>query len=230
MNRLPQLISLLHLSDPTLPIGGYSHSSGLETYTQERVVKDVASAKSYIQSMLYNNLLYNDASFVRLAYQATKSGDIEELKKLDAECTALKSPQEIRLASQKLGARLIKNFRTERPFYLASQYEEFINQAAHRGHYCIIYGMYGALLEIPAEEIVASFFFNAATSMVTNAVKLVPLGQLDGQHILFELEEIIPNLTQKTMTLERKLVGVCNTGFDIRCMQHERLYSRLYMS
>lgn len=230
MNRLPQLISLLHLSDPTLPIGGYSHSSGLETYTRERAVKDMASAKSYIQSMLCNNLLYNDASFVRLAYQATKSGDIEELKKLDGECTALKSPKEIRLASQKLGVRLIKIFRTERPFYFASQYEEFINQAAHRGHHCIIYGMYGALLEIPAEEIVASFFFNAATSMVTNAVKLVPLGQLDGQHILFELEEIIPDLTQKTMTLERKRVGVCNPGFDIRCMQHERLYSRLYMS
>jgi urease accessory protein len=34
----------------------------------------------------------------------------------------------------------------------------------------------------------------------------------------------------ETMELDRDLVGLCNTAFDIRCMQHERLYSRLYMS
>lgn len=230
MTRLSQLISLLHLSDPALPIGGYSHSSGLETYAQEQIVKDAESAKHYIKSMLRHNILCNDASFVRLAYQATKEGDIEELKKLDAECSALKSPQEIRLASHKLGARLIKIFRAERPFYFAAQYEEFIRQAPRRGHYCLVYGMYGALLEILLEDAVGAFFFNAATSMVTNAVKLIPLGQLDGQHILFELEEMIPDLTRQTIALERKWVGVCNIGLDIRCMQHERLYSRLYMS
>jgi len=230
MIRLSQLISLLHLSDPTLPIGGYSHSSGLETYVQERIVKDAESAKHYIKNMLCHNVLYNDASFARWAYQAAKEGDIEELKKLDVECSALKSPQEIRAASHKLGARLIKIFRAERPFHFAAQYEEFINQAPRRGHYCLVYGMYGALLEISLEDAVGSFFFNAATSMTTNAVKLIPLGQLDGQHILFELEKMIPDLTQKTIALERKFAGLCCIGLDIRCMQHERLYSRLYMS
>jgi len=42
------LLSLLQLSDPTLPIGGYSHSAGLETYVQSGIVHDVKSAKSFI--------------------------------------------------------------------------------------------------------------------------------------------------------------------------------------
>ena len=38
------LISLLHLTDPNLPIGGFSHSAGLETYVQQGLVKDKLSA------------------------------------------------------------------------------------------------------------------------------------------------------------------------------------------
>lgn len=34
------LASLLHLSDPTLPIGAYTHSNGLETYIQNKIVHD----------------------------------------------------------------------------------------------------------------------------------------------------------------------------------------------
>jgi urease accessory protein UreF len=66
--------------------------------------------------------------------------------------------------------------------------------------------------------------------MVTNAVKLVPLGQLEGQKILFEVKRNIPSWVEKTMNLEEDKIGLSNVGFDLRSMQHERLYSRLYMS
>ena len=66
--------------------------------------------------------------------------------------------------------------------------------------------------------------------MVTNAVKLVPLGQVAGQEMLYSLHEIIADLAKKSMTPNRDLTGLCCTGFDLRCMQHEDLYSRLYMS
>ena len=66
--------------------------------------------------------------------------------------------------------------------------------------------------------------------MITNSVKLVPLGQLDGQDVLFELQPLIKQLAKETLTIDRDLAGLCNIAFDIRCMQHERLYSRLYMS
>ncbi|UYQ91946.1 urease accessory protein UreF [Chitinophaga horti] len=218
--------SLLHLSDPTLPIGGYTHSAGLETYVQQGLVHNTATAEAFVRNMLQCNLQYNDGAFVHFAYTATQTKNLQRLVQLDEECTALKTPKEIRIASQKLGLRLMKIFSRQQPFELAAQLEQQVKSP----HYCITFGLYACLLGIPEEEALLSFYYNAAVGMVTNNVKLVPLGQLDGQDILFRLQPLLQSLAQATLQADENLTGLCNTGFDIRCMQHEHLYSRLYMS
>lgn len=222
--------SLLHLSDPTLPIGGYSHSNGLETYVQLGLVNNVSSAEMFVQHMLTNNLQYNDAAFVCLACHAAAADDLAALLALDEEAAALKMPREIRQASQKLGVRLMKIFSRHQSYALAQQYEAATVAKKAEGHYSIAYGLYACLMGVPLPEALYAFYYNAAVGMVTNAVKLVPLGQLDGQDVLFRMQPVIRELVSTTMALDRDLVGVCNIGFDIRCMQHEQLYSRLYMS
>ena len=224
------LLSLLHLSDPTLPIGGYTHSNGLETYVQEGLVFNAATAEEYIRSMLQYNLRYNDAAFASLAYDAALQQDFNALLQLDEECTALKLPREIRQASQKLGVRLIKIFSRQQAFPFMQQYEQAMQQGAATGHYCLVFGVYACLLQIPKPDALQAFYYNAVAGLVTNSVKLVPLGQLDGQDILHRLQPLMQELATATLTPDRKWLGCCNPGFDIRCMQHERLYSRLYMS
>jgi urease accessory protein len=66
--------------------------------------------------------------------------------------------------------------------------------------------------------------------MVTNCVKLIPLGQQHGQELLFSLQPLIERLVIDSLEPEMERIGFCCPGFDIRCMQHESLYSRLYMS
>ncbi|MBB6501062.1 urease accessory protein UreF [Pedobacter cryoconitis] len=222
--------SLLHLADPTLPIGGYSHSGGLETYVQQGIVCNAASAKLYVTNMLAHNIKYNDAAFMKLAFEAAAQNDIGCIVRLDQECTALKSAMEIRQASQKLGLRLIKIFRRQKVFPLITLYEKAIAEKSAEAHYCIVFGAYAQLLGLPLAEALFAFYYNAAIGMITNSVKLVPLGQLDGQDILFELQPLLKQLVAESLSLDRSLVGLCSIAFDIRCMQHERLYSRLYMS
>ena len=224
------LLSVLQLSDPTLPIGGYAHSNGLETYVQQGAVKDAATAREFVTEMLTQNIQYTDAAFVSLAYDATGKNEFEKINELDNECTAVKLPREIRQASQKLGMRLIKIFQPICDSAIAGKYKEAIHQQKAMGHYSIVFGIYSNALEISKAEALTGFYYNAAVGMVTNSVKLIPLGQQDGQELLFSLQPLIQQLVQNSLQPDPEMIGVCCTGFDIRCMQHERLYSRLYMS
>ena len=224
------LLSLLHLTDPTLPIGGFSHSAGLETYVQNGIVNNAITAKEFITEMLTRNLQYTDATFVSLAYDAAFANDFDKLIELDDECTAVKLPSEMRQASNKLGIRLMKIFQPIYKSEIADKYKEAIRTNITMGHYCIVFGIYAHALGISKEDALHGFYYNAAVGFVTNSVKLIPLGQQDGQQILFSLQSLIQDLVKNTINPDKNLIGLCCTGFDIRSMQHEKLYSRLYMS
>jgi urease accessory protein len=241
------LLSLLQLSDPALPIGGYAHSGGLETYVQAGVVRDAGMAGAFVREMLSRNLFYTDAALLALSYKAADGKKPGELLELDALCEAVKLPREVRQASRKLGVRLLKIFggiagdgggmgelaghgRTGGAMEVLTEYDRAVQMKHTPGHYCIAFGVCAAALGTGLREALTGFYYNAAAGMVTNCVKLIPIGQQDGQELLFALQPLIAELVERTLEPDRELIGLCCTGLDIRCMQHEQLYSRLYMS
>lgn len=222
---------LLHLADPALPIGGYTLSNGLETYVQNGMVFDKLSADKYVRHSLWYNLKYNDAALMKLAYDATIQENIEELVLIDQECNALKAPREVREGSQKLGMRMFKIFSRYSPNHkIVKTWSELMNRKEVYSHHCIMFGMFAAVMNIPLVDSMHAYYYNAAIGIITNAVKLVPLGQLDGQDILYYLHDDLLKLSEESLVMDQNLIGLSNIGFDIRCMQHEHLYSRIYLS
>jgi urease accessory protein len=224
------LLSLLHLTDPNLPIGGFSHSAGLETYVQKGLIHDSATAKEFVAQMLSQNLRYTDAALVSLVYNAADNHNLKEILSLDEQCTAVKLPKEMRQASHKLGLRLMKIFQPFNKSELIDGYALAITNQEIVGHYCIAFALYAHSLNIKKEDAISGFYYNAAVGYVTNAVKLIPLSQQSGQEILFSIQDLIAVLVQQTVDPDEDLIGMCCSGFDMRSMQHEQLYSRLYMS
>jgi len=224
------LLRLLHITDPSLPVGAYAHSGGLETYVQAGLITDSPSARRFVTARLSANIQHTDAAFVSLAFDAAAAKDHAQLLLLDAECTAVKLPEEMRRASSKLGNRLMKLFEPLCGNAFTQLYSHAVNTGKADGHYCIWFGLYTQAMQVTKRDALTGFYYNAAAGFITNCVKLVPLGQQQGQEILFSLQPLMEKLVTASLQPDQDLLGLCSPGADIRCMQHEQLYSRLYMS
>lgn len=83
---------LLQVNDALFPIGGYSHSQGLETYIQRGIVHDADTAREYITHKIKWNLAYTELLGARLAYEAARENDLSELLELEEILEASRIP------------------------------------------------------------------------------------------------------------------------------------------
>ena len=72
--------------------------------------------------------------------------------------------------------------------------------------------------------------YSVLSSIINNAVKLVPLSQMEGQRILFEQLDVLEEAVLRAKQIRVEDLGVSGCAYDIHCMNHEYLYSRQYMS
>ncbi|MDD3224275.1 MAG: urease accessory protein UreF [Clostridium sp.] len=230
MNNRDAFFTMLQIADSIFPIGAYTQSNGLETYVQKGIVHDSKTAEQYLKSMLKNNYMYNDFLAVKLAYEYMQKGDMEKIKSLDEMLHAAKAPREMKSGSVKMCTRFIKLIEKFYKSEGAYAYKKAIDNGECMGQHSIIYGIFSVEAGIDEEYALKSYFYNMSSCIVNNCVKLIPLGQVDGQKILFEMQEILGGILRGISSLTIDDLGRCCVGFDIKAMQHEDLYSRLYMS
>lgn len=222
---------LLQVNDALFPIGGYSHSYGLETYIQKGLVHDEDSAEEFIHRRLEYNFLYNEFLAVRLGWEYAVSGDLTAISRLEEIMEAGKIPRETREASRKLGSRFIKTLSALEIPRENRVFEEY--REARKGksvHHAVAYGVFCGAAGITREEALEHFLYAQTSAMVTNCVKTIPLSQSSGQKLLSGCYPLLQKLTREVKELREEWLGLSGPGFDLRCMQHEGLYSRIYMS
>lgn len=222
---------LLQVNDALFPIGGYSHSYGLETYIQKGIVHDEDSAEEFIHKRLEYNFLYNEFLAVRLGWEYAVRGDLTAISRLEEIMEAGKIPRETREASRKLGSRFIKTLSALEIPRENRVFEEY--REARKGksvHHAVAYAVFCGAAGITREEALEHFLYAQTSAMVTNCVKTIPLSQSSGQKLLSGCYPLLQKLTREVKELGEEWLGLSGPGFDLRCMQHEGLYSRIYMS
>ena len=217
------LLSLMQALDSLFPIGTFTLSNGMETYTQKQLVRDKDSLEKFLTAYIYT-LPTGDLGF---AAKAANGGDISLLDEI---CTAARSPYELRNGSEKLCARFLKAERAMGRYRQLKSYSEKISSGECSGHYCIAVGLFIADTNTDIVTGLEMYCYSLLSSMVNHAVKLVPLRQLDGQAALSEAMKRIPNAAEKAINVPLDELGISGFSFDLRSMEHEKLYSRIYIS
>ena len=230
---------LLQICDSVFPIGAYSHSYGLETYIQLGIVHDEATAWEFVERQIRYPLTYTELLGMRLAYEAVREGDLGRIADEEALMAAAKVPDETRTASHKMAARFCKTAAGFLDGEAAARFAAYVAGLAgdpvgdryKLGHMVnAAYGVFAALAGIDEDELLRRYLYSQVSAMVANCVKTVPLSQTAGQRLLFRSAPLQVEAVETALGASRELLGLSMPGFDVRCIEHETLYSRLYMS
>ncbi|WP_104757877.1 urease accessory protein UreF [Helicobacter salomonis] len=219
---------LLQINDAMFPIGSYTHSFGLETYIQHKEVFDKASALAYMRAFLSTQFLYSDLLSLKLAYTYAKQNALQSLLDIEERIALATPPLELRSANQKLGSRFLKTLMA-----LDLPPHAFFNaysQASTIPTHATAYGVFCACFDLDLEIALKHYLYAQSSNAVINCVKTIPLAQNDGQRILLALQASFVEILQKLEELDESYLCAASIHNDIKAMQHEHLYSRLYMS
>lgn len=217
---------LLQVNDSLFPIGGYTHSFGLESYIQMGEVRDRESAYSYVVANLNSQILYNDLLMIKLIFDYR--ADLQKVLELEGLANASASPMELREGVQKLGNRFIKTISVMG----LSENEGFTSylKASKNPTHASAYGVFCVSYGLDYKMALRHYLYAQSSSIVTNCVKTIPLSQNDGQVILSCLHKEFEAILSRLETLRMEHFCASSVHNDIKAMQHETLYSRLYMS
>ena len=143
---------------------------------------------------------------------------------------------EQREAARKMGSRFAKTI--EKLGLSISEtgiFREYLDARKGKAvNHCCIYGVFCAEMQIPLEEALTEYPGHAGEiteqAIVTNCVKTIPLSQTSGQQLLSGCYGEFDEILKDVMNRSEEDLCLSAPGFDIRGIQHEKLYSRLYMS
>jgi urease accessory protein len=225
-----ELWHLLQVSDQFFPTGAYTFSHALETYVALGLVHDRASCQQWLTTLCYDALGPCDLVFCMAALRLAAQQELPALLALDHLCTAYKVPRELRLESQHTGQAFLRAATALHPPLLVHEFWQYVQRDATPGHHAVAFGLVTQGLGIPQEQAGLAYLYNVIAGLVAAAVRLIPLGQTAGQHLLHEMASTLLDVQQLYRHLTPEEAWSCTPGLEIRSMQHERLYSRLCRS
>ncbi len=221
------LVRLLQIASPTLPIGAYSYSQGLEWAVESGDVRDAASAHVWIGDVLECVVAPGEAAVAWRLLAAARRADWPALATWNAWFRASRETAELRAETEQTGGSLAKLLQdldlldapvtailsTLGPITLPAAYA-----LAARG------------FGIAADAALAAYVWSWLENQVLAAIKLVPLGQVAGQRLLTSLGARIPAVVMTAATLPDDDLSTFASGLALASARHETQYTRLFRS
>ena len=223
------LIRLLHLASPTLPVGAYSYSQGLESAIDAGIVKDEADAQAWIADTLNYSVARLEAPVFCRLYKGWQAEDRAAIDYWNNYFLASRDSAEFRAETVQMGYSLAKLLRDLHPKEKRVEWLPPTITEASTSFPCAMAAAC-VILQTPLEASLHAYLFAWTENQVLAALKAVPLGQVSGQRMLFALEEIILAAAATALALADDDISNWTPGLAFLSMRHETQHSRIFRS
>lgn len=221
------LYRLMAWLSPSYPIGAFSYSSGIEWAVEVGDIRDATSLRGWLAVVIGQGGGFCDAVFFVHAHRAlTEPGD--QALRTVAELAAVFAPSKERhLETTAQGKAFIEATRAAWPCAALDRLA-----AAWRGPiaYPVAVGVAAAGHGIPLDSALRAFLHAVTANLISAGVRLVPLGQSDGQRVLAALEPVAEAAAKRALTTSLDDVGSAAFRADLASLLHETQYTRLFRS
>ena len=228
--RLRSLLALLQLADGLFPAGGFAHSFGLETYTQAGIIRDRAGLGAFLVAQLEGSSGPADAVAVALCARAAAAGDAAACRVIDERLEAMKWVPELRGASRQMGRQTARVADALGPDVFLRDLARAIDDERTPGHHAVVFGAVAGRSGVDPEPAAVAYLYSTSSLLVSAALRLIPLGQVEGQAALASLRPRIARLAAAAARTAVDDMWSFSPGLELAGIRHAGLEMRLFRS
>jgi urease accessory protein len=110
------------------------------------------------------------------------------------------------------------------------RYLDEVDAGRAPGHHAVAFGMAGGVLGWPPGDVARALLYSTTALLVAAALRLLPMGQLEGQRVLWGLHPAIDRLAREAAARGPEDLASFTPALDARGFDHARLEARLFRS
>jgi urease accessory protein len=223
-------LATLQFADGLFPAGGFAHSLGLETYAQDGVVRDRAGVEAFVAAHLEGSAGPADAVAVTAAVRLASAADVTGWIALDERLEAMKPVPETREASRQMGRQTLRVAAALGADEVLDALARAVGDGLAPGHHASVFGAALGRAGVEPEVAATAYLHSTAALLVGAALRLIALGQLDGQRVLAAMRPRIARLAAAAATARPADMWSFTPGLELAGLRHAALGARLFRS
>ncbi len=221
------LYRLLAWLSPAYPVGAYTYSHGLETAVEDGAVRDRTALVDYVRTVLLAGAGRVDGALLVVAWQAAVAGDEAMLDEAAELASAWRGSAELALESMAQGTAFTGVTQSAWP---EPRFAAFAARHPRRLAHPVAFGAAAGFHGLPLRPALCGWLAGFAANLVSAGVRLVPLGQTDGQIATAALHPVVEEAADAALAADLDALGTAAPILDLFSMRHETQYTRLFRS
>ena len=227
MTEMTTLLRLLTWTSPSFPIGAFSYSHGLEWAVETGDVTDAETLLAFVSDITTYGAAQLDAVMLAHAHRAATARDQALMTEVASLAAAYGATKELRQETVLQGRAF---FDTAKEVWPCDAVDWVGQVWTGDIAYPIAVGVAAGGHHLALEHTVTAYLHAFGANLVSAGVRLIPLGQTDGQRVLARLEPLTETVAEKAITTPLDHMGASAFMVDLASMKHETQYTRLFRS